>query len=179
MRRRFIASDMRRELLTDHQSTFERMKTNRTSLKKNMPCNVVTQPERRGFGNVSAWVAGVSALILILTILAYYIGLTRQDVYMGLRGIDWKLFQLEKQHYVYLDAISTVETLLTALLALSRNWLLLIGTATIGLVTGIFLLASDRLERKSKNKERKPIDPWKKDFLFILVSTFGMPMVRT
>ncbi|WP_423200793.1 hypothetical protein [Cupriavidus sp. H19C3] len=121
-------------------------------------------------------IPAISILIVILTILAYYIGVTRQDVYMGQRGIDWKLLRLDKPDFVYLGVISTMDSFVAALNVISHNWYVLIGLASIGFFPAACFVAADRLRRMKESPQKKTLKPWQKDTLFMAFAALSMPM---
>lgn len=118
--------------------------------------------------------AGVSVALVVLSILAYFIGVTRQDVYFGLRGLDWQLFPLDKPDYIYLGAISTIDSALTAIDAVSKKWEFLLGLAAVGLIVGL-AIALDNYLRVRVPVRRLRLKWWQKEALFLIVTTLGMP----
>lgn len=137
----------------------------------------VTKPTGHGRSSKSpVWIvpAGVSVALVILSILAYFIGVSRQDVYLGLRGLDWKLFPLDKPDYIYLGAITTIESILTALLAISKKWELLLGAATFGLTVGVAVVLDSFFKSRAPLR-RGALRQWQKETIFLIFMTVGTP----
>lgn len=155
------------------------MKPNRTFSDRGIPRHARSQTiPSASKSQPAVWIIpAISVFIVVLTILAYYIGVTRQDVYMGQRGIDWKLLRLDKPDFVYLGVISTMDSFVAALNVISRDWYVLFGLASIGLVPAACFVAADRLRPKKESPQRMRLKPWQKDSLFMVFASLSMPMM--
>lgn len=135
------------------------------------------EPAEKKSNAVWATPTGVSLLVLMLSVLAYFIGMVRLDVYLGLHGIDWKIFPLDKPDYIYVGAVTVMDSLVSSLIAISQKWMALGAAMALGLLAAVITLLLDRLQaRQSKTANAgKVINPWRKNFAFVSVITMGTP----
>ena len=121
---------------------------------------------------------GSSLLILMLSVLAYFIGVVRLDIYFGLYGTDWKLFPLDKPDYIYVGTVTVMHSILLSLDAIGKKWAAVGATMLFGLITALVIVIFERLKERgarTTNGRKRKLTQWHRDLMFTVITTLGMP----
>ncbi|MCT7310205.1 hypothetical protein N5J06_04565 [Ralstonia sp. CHL-2022] len=100
------------------------------------------------------------------------------DIYLGLYGIDWKLFPLDKPDYIYIGAVTVMHSILLSLDAIGKKWAAVGAAMIFGLITALAIVAVERIKERgarTANGQKRKLSPLRRDIVFTVITTLGMP----
>ncbi|MCO4865591.1 hypothetical protein; putative membrane protein [Cupriavidus taiwanensis] len=112
--------------------------------------------------------------------MTYYIGVVYHDTRLGVYGIDWKMFRVDRLDYIYFGIAATLSVLTNGLVAFGKEWTYMVILMSFGTGIALLVLALDYLSSKSKalrNGATRVFGSNAKIIAFIVVCATMFPML--